>query len=150
MYTLATRIDTHIPLHLCLLLTSSQPISLGKSLLPSSIHPQVKNKLEKFVWKKVEDKILSILNKCQKDDVIILDVPLLFESKLNYLCNKIVLIYCSQINQIKHLKNRNINDDDLIKINQNFDIENKKEKADYIIVNNGSIDDLKNQLNNII
>ena len=114
------------------------------------IHPQIKNKLEKFVWKKVEDKILSMINKCQKDDVIILDVPLLFESKLNYLCDKIVLIYCSQINQIKHLKNRNINDDDLIKINQNFDIENKKKKADYIINNNGSIDDLKNQLNNII
>ena len=55
-----------------------------------------------------------MINKCQKDDVIILDVPLLFESKLNYLCDKIVLIYCSQINQIKHLKNRNINDDDLI------------------------------------
>ena len=56
------------------------------------------------------------------------------------------MIYCSQINQIKHLKNRNINDDELIKINQNFDIDNKKKKADYIIDNNGSIDDLKNKL----
>ncbi|MCQ3035461.1 MAG: bifunctional DNA-formamidopyrimidine glycosylase/DNA-(apurinic or apyrimidinic site) lyase [Bacilli bacterium] len=113
-------------------------------------NPDKKAKLEKYVWDAVEDYIKSKLSKLKKDDVVILEVPMLFESKLNYLCDKVVLVTASNEIQMKHLEKRGAATLDLMKINKDYHLEEKLAKADYIIENNGSLKELKNKVSELI
>ncbi|KAJ3214320.1 hypothetical protein HK099_006932, partial [Clydaea vesicula] len=74
--------------------------------------------------------------------LIFLDIPLLYESKLDKFMTSVVVVYCNVENQLKRLKLRNsINSDEeaLKKINSQISIEEKKQKANFVVDNNGSL-----------
>ena len=81
----------------------------------------------------------------------VLDVPLLFESHINEICDKVILVDSSDDLLIKHLKKRNtMSIEDALKFKKL-----QKEKIDYskidIILNNDStLDNLEKKINELI
>ena len=76
----------------------------------------------------------------RKRNILLVDIPLLFEAKLEYLVDKIILVYVPQEIQIKRLQR----DDNLTlkearaRISAQIPLYKKKKYADYII--NGDLD----------
>lgn len=108
---------------------------LQKKRLESIVHPYVVS----VIKKEIEE---------SKEDIIFLDVPLLFEAHLEYLCDKIIVIYVDEKTQIKRLMERNQIDEENAKhlISQQLSLEEKKDRANYIIDNS---DDLVSLYKNI-
>ena len=101
--------------------------------LNALIHPQV---IEYFENKK---------NETPEKKVVIFDVPLLFESHLDTLCDKIVVVAVSKEIQILRIMTRDGSSRELASkiIETQFPLEYKVEHADIIIENNGTLDELE-------
>lgn len=107
--------------------------------LESIVHPYVINKIENEI-------------KASKEQYIFLDIPLLYEANLQYLCDCVIVVYANYTTQLERLKKRNnLTDTEAIcRIQSQLDIEIKKQKANYIIDNNGDLENLKYQTNKLI
>ena len=92
-------------------------------LIEALIHPLLVKSREKFIKKNKEEEIL------------IFDIPLLYETKAETWLNYVITIYCSEINQIKRLKKRKDYDPKKIKylISKQISPIQKNKKADFII-----------------
>lgn len=108
----------------------------AKKQLEDIIHP--------YVIKKMEEAIEIHQDK----DFIFLDIPLLFESHLEYLCDKIIVVYLNEKTQIKRLMKRDKIDETYARtiIANQISSDIKKEKADIVLDNNQDIDDLYSQI----
>lgn len=93
-----------------------------------------------YVIKKIEEMITEYKQK--GENIIILAVPLLFEAKMEYLCDKIICVYLDRETQIERLLNRSNLDREvaLKRIESQMDLNQKKAKADYVIDNSYSRD----------
>lgn len=112
----------------------------AKKMLEDIIHP--------YVIQKLKEAIAFYQDK----DFIFLDIPLLFESHLEYLCDKIIVVYLNEHTQLKRLIKRDHIDEDYAKVimaNQ-ISSEIKKEKADIVLDNNQDLDDLYIQIENMM
>ena len=103
------------------------------------IHPQV---IEIFVKKKKET---------SEDYIVIFDIPLLYEAKMENLCDKIIVVYIKREQQIKRVIERDKNTRELAEkiIDAQMSLEEKSKRADIVINNNSTLEDLKNQVNMI-
>jgi dephospho-CoA kinase len=110
-----------------------------KEWLENKIHPYVKQIFTKEVKK-------------SKAKTIILDIPLLFESKLTFLVTEIWIVYCNQQEQLKRLINRNslTRKEGITRIKNQFLFKDKINKADYILDNSSTIRNLYVQINRIM
>ena len=103
------------------------------------IHPQV---IEIFVKKQKET---------SEDSIVIFDIPLLYEAKMENLCDKIIVVYIKREQQIKRVIERDKNTRELAEkiIDAQMSLEEKSKRADIVINNNSTLEDLKNQVNMI-
>lgn len=71
--------------------------------------------------------------------IVFMDIPLLYESKLQHMVDKIVVVYIPVATQLERLIERDELDAEQAKkrINAQLPIEQKKEWADYLIDNTG-------------
>ncbi|MDD6302937.1 MAG: DNA-formamidopyrimidine glycosylase [Bacillales bacterium] len=107
--------------------------------LENFIHPLVKESIQKFI----KD------NKNSKYTIV--EVPLMFEKRIYTLFDYVLGVTCSHSCQIDHLKTRNsksINHDLMIGQSNTFD--KNVGKCHFLINNDGSINDLFNQVNEIL
>ena len=78
------------------------------------------------------------------DALIFLDIPLLYEVHLETLCDKVIVVYVDEMTQKERLMKRNgisiEKANDLIK--QQISIEEKRKKADYLIDNRCTLEEL--------
>ncbi|MDY6842949.1 MAG: dephospho-CoA kinase [Thermodesulfobacteriota bacterium] len=85
--------------------------------------------------------------------IVIHDAPLLFEANVHKFKNfeKIIVVYANEKTQLKRLKERDgISEEDaLIRIRAQFPFEEKVKLADFIIDNNGSIENTKRQVEKV-
>ncbi len=82
--------------------------------------------------------------------IIVKDIPLLTEISAYTLVDKVVLVYASEETQIKRLAGRGFNREEALKrINSQLPMEEKKEFAHFIINNNGSLEDTKEEVERI-
>ncbi|GGI40315.1 dephospho-CoA kinase [Mammaliicoccus stepanovicii] len=83
---------------------------------------------------------------------VIMDIPLLFENKLQDTVDETWLVYTTAETQVKRLKERNqLSDEDAnARIKSQMSIYDKKRLADEIIDNNGSLDSLKLFIENFL
>jgi len=113
-----------------------------RKLLNSIIHPRVISEIKEETnnYKGV------------KDNLIFVDIPLLYEEKLEYLVDKIIVVYVPKNIQLERLMARDGIDLDYAnkKINASMDIELKKEKADYIIDNSKDVDSTYKQVDEVL
>lgn len=93
---------------------------------------------------KIKEEFCKIREKYNHDDLIVFDAPLLFESGLDKECDKIILVCVEEKIQIERVVSRDNVDKKLAKqiIEAQMPQEEKKKKADIIIYNNGSLEEL--------
>ena len=105
------------------------------------MHPEILKKM----WLEVEK-----LKKNHK--IIVLDFPLLFEINMEKEVDKILLIYVSKEIQLKRIMERDCRSrEEAIKIiNSQIPLYKKREKSDYIIQNNDSLENLEKKLEKIL
>lgn len=121
--------------------------------------------LSKIVFKNKEK--LKILNKIMhpriikqmeyiikenKDELLVMEVPLLFELNLEYLFSKTILIYVDVKMQIERITKRDKKSLEEAKgiINAQMSIDEKIRKADYIIKNDKKIEDLEKEIRKVL
>ncbi|KAK1560087.1 hypothetical protein Q3G72_021956 [Acer saccharum] len=79
--------------------------------------------------------------------VIVLDVPLLFEAKMDKWTKPIIVVWVDPEIQLQRLmaRDRTSEEDAKNRINAQMPLDIKRTKADIVIDNNGSLDDLNEQ-----
>lgn len=144
-----------------------QTKKLIKSLSPSSIsHNQInfkdlrekffddnilKKKLEDFLHHKIEFLFKKKINEFNPP-VVIYEIPLLFEKKLEHYVDFIVTVICNEKFQYERARIRDQIDEKLISkiIDKQIDINIKKEKSDFVVSNNKTIEHLNEPFNQLI
>ncbi len=108
-----------------------------KKELEAIIHPYVIAKLKEGI---------------EKNNLIFLDIPLLFEANLEYLVDKIICCYCDEELELERLMYRNKIDKDSAKlmISNQMSIEKKKEKSHYVIDTSGTFKETKENIRKVI
>jgi dephospho-CoA kinase len=83
---------------------------------------------------------------------VFLDIPLLFESKLTHLVEKVILVYVDLEVQLNRLMSRNelTEKDALSRIQSQMPLKDKIPLADKVINNNKSLDHTQEQLHHIL
>ncbi|WP_257346535.1 dephospho-CoA kinase [Pseudalkalibacillus decolorationis] len=83
---------------------------------------------------------------------VVLDIPLLFESKLTHFVDRTILVYVSAETQLKRLVERdNSTEEEAVsRIRSQLSLEDKREWADAIIDNNESVQQSNDQLVHIL
>lgn len=125
---------------------------IDKSILRQYLisNPSKISKLNKIIHPLVKREIISFI-KANKSELIVAEVPLLFEAKFEQIFDYIIALDISKTNQEKRLKERNPNSYiDLENINKNNKFEEYKKMVDIIIKNDKDINHLENQINKII
>lgn len=110
-----------------------------------------KTKLEKFIHPLIKQEIIKearIFESQQKPYLI--DIPLFFERQ-HYNIEKSIVVYTSKETQIERLMKRDNSskEDSLSRINNQMDIEEKKELATYVIDNTKNLKSLQNEVERI-
>lgn len=109
-----------------------------------------REKLNRIVHPAVREQMIKekecLLN--NGHDIIVMDIPLLFENNLQYLVDKTVLVYTNEKIQLIRLMKRNgfTEQEAKSRMNAQLSPQKKKELADAIIDNSNTIDDSKKQV----
>lgn len=113
-----------------------------RKVLNSIVHPAVREKMNRLKNEYIE----------KQENVIVLDIPLLFESKLTHLVEKVILVYVDREIQIKRLMDRNnlSLEEAEARINSQLPLTEKIPLADEVLYNNGPIAETKEQLLHIL
>lgn len=98
-------------------------------------------------------RVLEIISKQiseSDEELVVLEIPLLFEKQMNL--KPSVVVYCPAHIQVKRMKERdNLSDEEIRnRLNSQIDIERKKEMADYVVDNSGSLEETREQVRKLI
>ena len=104
------------------------------------VHPEIQKKMKSFVKKNKNKKIL------------ILDIPLLLENKINHKTDILIFVHSKKKEILKRLKKREGFNIKLFKKFKNiqFSLDYKKNKADFIIKNNFNKKNIKKSIKLIL
>ncbi|TDL34342.1 dephospho-CoA kinase [Jeotgalibacillus sp. S-D1] len=109
-----------------------------------------REKLNRIVHPAVRKDMLDQQEKAVKNGAktVILDIPLLFESQLQWMVEKIIVVYIAQEEQLKRLMLRNdyTEAEALARISSQLPLEEKRKQADAVIDNTGSIEQSVQQM----
>jgi dephospho-CoA kinase len=113
-----------------------------RKILESIIHPRVSREKERLAKDYMR----------QGANIVIVDVPLLFEAGWETAFDLVILVYAPRKLQKKRLLQRDkISPDEASsRLRAQMDIESKKTLADIIIDNGGSLEETEKQVSNII
>lgn len=109
--------------------------------LESIVHPRVKAEVLKQIKEQKE----------HGAQVVVLDHPLLFETDAYQLVDKIVVVAADQEKTLARLKQRGIGPDEARRrLSFQIPLSEKKARADYVVDNNGTEEQLENQINSLL
>lgn len=111
-------------------------------LLNSITHPHIRRRMK--------DQMNELESKNNK--VIVLDIPLLFEAKMEDLVDIILVVFAKEEIQIKRIMERdNCTQEEAMRIiKAQISQQDKISKSDYTIDNSGTIEELKEKLNGFL
>lgn len=106
--------------------------SRKRKTLEQIVHPQV----IKILYEKINR---------SNSNLIIVDIPLLFEAGLEKMVNKTIVVWCSKKDQFARLLKRNgmRYGDAITRIRSQWPLKKKKQFADFVINNSGSLTETK-------
>lgn len=104
--------------------------------LNSIIHPQV---IEYFKERKDENR---------EDELLIFDVPLLYEAKMDTLCDKVIVVGVDRKKQIERVIQRDGSSEEVARniIANQISLDDKIKRADIVIMNDGTLEELKGKV----
>lgn len=107
--------------------------------------------LNKIIHPKVIERYRNIKERVE-EKLIIFDVPLLFESGIDKLCDKILVVDIDEELQRERVKKRDGISSELVEkiIKSQLPREERIKKADFVVENNGSLEDLKEKVLNLV
>ncbi|CEH31697.1 dephospho-CoA kinase [Aneurinibacillus migulanus] len=110
--------------------------------LNAIVHPAVRGRMRQLTKEAQEEGI----------GLIVLDIPLLYESKLEYMVEKVVVVYCTVNQQLERLMKRNGFDEEEAqrRIASQMFIEDKRLRADYVIDNSGTLTETEQQVDELV
>ncbi|MGX9291092.1 dephospho-CoA kinase [Bacillus sp. A015] len=110
--------------------------------LNAIVHPEVRKEMLKQ-----RDEGIN-----QQETFVVLDIPLLFESQLESLVDRIIVVYTTPELQLSRLMNRNdlSEEEALNRIHSQQPLEEKCQKADRVIENTKDLAFMRKQLQNIL
>ena len=128
---------------------------LGKIIFSDEISRVKLNKItHPFIFKSIKDKLIE---KCKDENIIFLDIPLLFEQydlwkEYGIQFDEIVLVYLNETQQIERLKKRdNISTEEALnKIKSQLSMDEKLTKSSKTIDNSGNIQQLNEQIDKLL
>ena len=96
-----------------------------------------KKRLEEFIYERLPDAFSQEYSKLENKEVLVYDVPLLFEKKLEDNFDLIICVYTSKDEQVKRVMQRDSITKELAEkiISNQMPIGEKKERADFAIDN---------------
>ncbi|WP_282804893.1 dephospho-CoA kinase [Lactobacillus isalae] len=102
------------------------------------VHQEIKRQMEHY--------------SLEKEKLVVIDVPLLFESGFESLCDGVLVISISPELQIKRLMKRNnfTKKEALARINNQMPLREKEKRATYVVANTGTIGDLEKKLSDLL
>ena len=122
-----------------------------------------RKKLGKCIFENKEDRLFlnalihpRVIAKIKQyagiDDIIFIEVPLLYETGIEALFDKIIVVYADyQTVKERLMKRDNITEEYAIKkMNAQMDIEEKKKRADFVIDNRKGLDRTFRQLDTVL
>jgi dephospho-CoA kinase len=113
-----------------------------------------RNQLNRIVHPAVREEIFEQTKeeKEKSAKAVVLDIPLLFESKLTHLVDKTILVYVDEKTQLERLMKRNgfSEDEAMMRIRSQLPLKEKIILSDELINNNGSIEETEIQLHEIL
>lgn len=118
-----------------------------------------KEKLEKLnnithpeIMAIIKNKIEEMRSKgCVNATISIIEVPLLFEAGMEYMMDRIIVVYLNREEQIKrlHIRNNLTQEEAINRIDSQIPLEKKLKKADYVIDNSASLSHTRIQVKQI-
>lgn len=130
--------------------------SLDRKKLGSIIFgdDEKRSKLNKIIHPAIRKRMLEDAKAYKENghEHVVLDIPLLFESELQYLVDRILVVYVDSETQLKRLIERDgsSRDEAAQRIRSQMPIEEKKKLADEVIDNTGSKENTEMQLKTIL
>jgi dephospho-CoA kinase len=114
--------------------------------------PSSKNKIEQLIYKELPSQFKKSAAKIAGQKLIIYDVPLLFEKKLNEAVDFNICVYTNKETQLDRIIKRDNISKDLAEkiIDAQISIEEKKNKSDFIIDNSHDQQVTKDNFDKII
>ena len=113
---------------------------------------ELKLKLENLVHPLIRQELENAFETFKEEPCIFISVPLLFEVGWEDMFDKVIFIKSDDNIRISRLIERNGYTKEYAhkRIDSQLPQENKLKKADYVIENNGSVDEFKNEINSFI
>ena len=122
-------------------------IQLGNIIFNDAKEKEV---LERITHKQIQMEIERQLDECAKKqaEIVVLDVPLLYEVGWDTMVNAVWVVYVNEANQLKRLMQRNhwSADEAKARISSQMCLAEKSEKANLVIDNNGDFDYTREQV----
>ncbi len=115
-------------------------------------NPQIKQQLESLVHPIIKQDIQNFFEQNKTDKFLFVGIPLVFEAKMENLFDKIVFVFADDKTRLQRLVKRNNFTEEyaLLRINSQLPQEKKLACCDYVIDNNGSVEELKTLVTDFI
>ncbi len=109
----------------------------ARKKLENIVHPVIRQRLEEYFATHADEK------------VILVGIPLVFEAKMEDLFDKIIFVFADDETRLERLMARNnlSQEDAMRRINSQMSQFMKLEESDYVFHNNGTLENLRNQVN---
>jgi dephospho-CoA kinase len=124
--------------------------SINFKLLRNVAFSNIENrtKIEELIYSHLKEQFLEEYNEFTDPRLVIYDVPLLYEKRLNELIDYNIVVYSEEETQIERLMKRDhvSKDEALLALSNQMNIEKKKSLCDYLIVNSTTIDALTTEV----
>ena len=115
---------------------------------------ELRRKLESIIHPRVEQEKNALLSELEKlgHGIVIVDVPLLYETGWDKRFKVVIVVYVPQDMQLSRLifRGRNVQEEARARIRAQMDIEEKKRRSDKIVDNSGDLTNTLNQVHGII
>ena len=111
-------------------------------------NPELKIKLENIIHPFIKKEVLKIFEENSNEDVIFVSVPLLFETDFYKLFDKILFVAANENIRLERLQKRNnlSSSEAILRIRSQMSQEEKIKRADFIIENNSTPEDLEKRV----
>jgi len=136
------------------ILQSDQTLDRKKLRTMVFDNPEARKQLEAIIHPKVralaEEKIRELA--AASRSIIVYEVPLLFEGQLHHWLRPVILVACDIDTQKRRLRDRDhlTNTEAQQPIDAQMSLEEKRKLADYVIENNGNLEELEQQVKSVL
>ncbi|WP_214810620.1 MULTISPECIES: dephospho-CoA kinase [unclassified Exiguobacterium] len=109
-----------------------------------------RNLLNELMHPKIRQQMLARADELeqQEESLVVFDIPLLLEGDWKQLVDQVVVVYCNAYLQLDRLMERNqmSREEAQSRVQSQLDIEQKRLLADYVLVNEGTVEALYRQI----